>query len=332
MPTMRDVAVAAGVSTTTVSHVLNGTRAVNEETRRRVEEAVTSSGYRTNHLARSLASGRTRTIGLCISAMTNPYFGTLAHSIEMNLAAAGYAMVLGDGHDDVMVEQGAVRSFLDYRVDGLLLAPTLDSAKTTIPMLQASRTPFVLIDRMIDLACDQVASEGFRPAYEITEHLITKGHRRIAVLTGVGSASSTQERFEGFLAALLAHGIELDQNLVAEGSSNVEIARQSLLRVLDLNEPPTALVTLNNSMTIGAMMALRERDVRVPQDIALTCFDDFEWADLFAPRLTAVAQDVDEIGRHAVELLLSRIESPTLEARQVRVETHLQHRNSCGCP
>lgn len=331
MATMHDVARVAGVSTTTVSHVLNGTRRVNSETRDRVEKAIEQTGYRTNHLARSLASGRTRTVGVCISAMTNPYFGNLAHSIELNLSAAGYTMVLGDGHDDVDVEQEAVRSLLGYRVDGLLLAPTRDSGATTIPQVAAAGTPLVLIDRFLDVECDQVASEGFLPAYEITEHLIERGHRRIAVLTGVGSASSTQERLDGFTAALEAHQIELDPELVADGESNMDVSRQALLRVLDLEDRPTALVTLNNSMTIGAMMAIRDRALRVPDDLALVCFDDFEWADLFQPRLTAVAQDIEEISRNAVELLLSRIENPDQEARQIRVGTHLQHRNSCGC-
>lgn len=331
MATMHDVARVAGVSTTTVSHVLNGTRRVNAETRERVEQAIEQTGYRANRLARSLASGRTRTVGLCISAVTNPYFGNLAHSIELNLAAAGYTLVLGDGHDDVEVEQRAVRSLLDYRVDGLLLAPTRDSRTTTIPRIAETGTPLVLIDRFLDVDCDQVASEGFRPAYEITEHLVELGHRRIAVLTGVGSASSTQERLDGFTAALEAHGIELDPRLVADGASNTDVAHQALLRVLDLDERPTALVTLNNSMTIGAMRAVRDRGVRVPDDLALVCFDDFEWADLFQPRLTAVAQDIDEMGRSAVELLLSRIENPGHEARQIRVGTHLRHRNSCGC-
>lgn len=331
MATMDDVARAAGVSITTVSHVLNGTRHVSERTRHNVEQAIADTGYRAHRLARSLASGRTQTIGLCISAMTNPYFGNLAHSIENALADAGYTLVLGDGHDDPQIEERTVRSLLDYRIDGMILAPTAHAADVTIPLVQAAGAGLVLIDRLLDIDVDQVASEGYAPARRLTEHLLELGHRKVAVLTGNEEASTSQDRFDGYRDALEAAGIDVDPRFVAVGGSNVEQSEAALGRVLDLADPPTALVSLNNSMTIGAMRAIRARSVDVPGDLAMVCYDDFEWANLFEPRLTAIAQDERVLGQQAVELLLDRLARPEVATRRVQIPTVLNHRNSCGC-
>ncbi|WP_268989262.1 LacI family DNA-binding transcriptional regulator [Rhodococcoides fascians] len=328
---MDDVARIAGVSVSTVSHVLNGTRNVNPTTRQRVDAAIVEIGYRRNVVARSLAAGRTNTVGLSIAALTNPYFGSLVHAVEQRLSEAGYVLILGDSHDEPLSERRVTDSLLDRQVDGMILAPAAGSESTTIPEIVRSGTPLVLIDRMLDLPCDQVGPENDSSAYELTAHLLDAGHRRIAIVRGIDGISSTTERFDGYARALADRGIELDPGLILDGRSNVEVAEATVRELMSSPHRPTALVSMNNSMTIGSLKAVRALGLSIPHDLAFVCYDDFEWSDLFEPRLTAAAQDVQTIGRTAADLLLNRIEGRDEKPRSIRVPTTFNHRNSCGC-
>lgn len=330
MATMADVARLAGVTASTVSHVLNGTRHVSDATRKRVQDAIATTGYRQNTVARSLATRKTNTIGLAISVLTNPYFSSLVNAMEKITTEAGYTLVLADTHDQSDIEVRVVSSLLDRRVDGLILAPSVGAADRSIPMIEASKTPLVLIDRFVEAVCDQVAPTNSEPVELLTRHLIELGHQRIAAVTGLAGLASTIERQAGFESALGKHGL-LDPELIVCGRSSVEGAYEQTLALFRLEDAPTGLVTLNNAMTIGAMKALRELRLNVPSDVALVCYDDFEWADLFEPRLTAAAQNVVDMGRSAVTMLLERIEGSDAGPRQVRIPTTYQHRNSCGC-
>ena len=331
MATMGDVARLAGVSVSTVSHVLNETRKVNATTRERVESAIAETGYRRNVVARSLAAGRTHTIGLSISALTNPYFGSLMHAIEERLSAAGLVMFLGDSHDDPAAERRVVDSLLDRQVDGIIVAPSADAEQKTIPTIQANGTPFVLIDRGVEIPCDQVAPENVESAARLTEHLLDLGHRRIAVVRGLAGITSSTERVDGFLRAMADRGVEVDPRFVLDGHSRVDDAEHAVRAALSAPDRPTAIVSLNNSMTIGTVKAARALGLDIPSDVALVSYDDFEWSDLFEPRLTAAGQDVGTMGRAAVDMLLERIDGYDAPARRVQVPTSFHHRNSCGC-
>jgi LacI family transcriptional regulator len=329
--TMADVAEVADVAASTVSHVLNGTRHVSDQTRKRVQDAISSTGYRHNALARSLVTQRTYTIGLSISVLTNPYFASLVHAMEQVASKAGYTLVLGDSHDEIDIERRVVSSLLDRRVDGLIIAPSPGAEQSVIPMVRNNSTPFVLIDRLLPTDCDQVAPTNIQPVEMLTSHLLDLGHLRIAAVTGLPGLPSSIERQEGYEKALLARGITPDPQLIACGQSNVEDAYLQTLELLRRSDPPTALVVLNNAMTIGAMKALRQLGRSIPRDMALVCYDDFEWADLFEPRLTAMAQDVVAMGRTAVEMLLERIEGSDKPRRQIQIDPTYRHRASCGC-
>lgn len=331
MKTMGDVARIAGVSASTVSHVLNGTRKVNHATRLRVEAAIEETGYRRNGVARSLAAGRTHTVGLSISALTNPYFGSLVHAVERALSDAGYVLIVGDSHDDVTSEQRVTGSLLDRQVDGMIVAPAAGSERVTLPEIVRTGTPLVLIDRGVDAGCDQVGPENFASARSLTEHLLGLGHRRIAVVRGLAGISSTIERFDGYRAALADRGIAVDPALVLDGDSNTDVAEREVHALMSRADRPTALVSLNNAMTIGTLKALRVLGLSIPDEVAFCCFDDFEWSDLFEPRLTAAAQDVETIGATAVELLLCRMRGIDDAPQQIHVPTTFHHRNSCGC-
>ena len=331
MPTMDDVARLSGVSVSTVSHVLNGTRNVNPATRERVDAAIVEIGYRRNVVARSLAAGRTHTVGLSIAALTNPYFGSLVHAVEKRLSESDYVLILGDSHDEPRSERRVTDSLLDRQVDGMILAPAAGSEFSAIPEIVRSGTPLVLIDRMMDVSCDQVGPENDASAYRLTAHLLDAGHRRIAIVRGIEGISSTTERFDGYTRALAHRGIELDPRLILDGRSDVEVAESRVRELMSGPDRPSALVSMNNSMTIGSLKAVRGLGLSIPADLAFVCFDDFEWSDLFEPRLTAAAQDVQTIGRTAADLVLRRIEGHEDEPRSIRVPTTFTHRHSCGC-
>lgn len=334
MRTMGDVARAAGVSVSTVSHVVNGTRPVSAAAREAVLAAIAEVGYRHNTVARALATSSTQTVGLAISALRNPYFGDLVHAIESHLATDGYTLVLADNHDDAAHEVRLVGQLLDRRVDGLILAPAAGAEGASLPLVQRSGTPVVLIDRYADVECDQIAPDNVGPARALTEHLADRGHRRVAVVSGLEGLHSTGERLAGWREAVRARHLDDDPSLVVPGSSSQTGAHDGVRALFSRADRPSAVVVLNNAMTIGTMRALRELRLTVPDDVALVCYDDFEWADLFSPRLTAMAQDVERMGAQAVELLRTRMATRSLAdlpARRLRVAPSFRHRDSCGC-
>ena len=329
MVTMDDVASRAGVSTSTVSHVLNGTRKVSPATVQAVQRAIQALGYIPNTLARSLARSSTNTIGVAISALSNHYFSETVHAIETECAKHGYMMLFVDTHDDPEQELRVVTALHHRRVDGIVLAPS--NGSMALEYLQANEIPAVLVDRMMSEQFDQVGVENAQPTQALIEHLIAHGHRRIAFIAGRAGFSTTDERVAGYKAALQAAGLVFDAQLLVNGGSNTEPARQATVQLLRLAAPPTAIMAGNNLMTLGAMQALREAQIEVPGQMALVGFDDFDWADLFVPRLSLIAQPVKALGARAVELLLQRMAAPGAPPQSVRLAPTLQLRNSCGC-
>jgi len=332
MVTMATVARRAGVSVATVSHVLNGTRYVREETRRLVLDAIDETGYIHNTIARSLVTTSTRTIGLAISAISNPYFMDLVHAIQTEIRHAGYTLLLADTRDDPDEELRVIQSLHQRRVDGYLLAPSADHDRRALRYLADHDLPAVLVDRLAWDHFDQVGTENLQATSELVEHLASKGHHRIALLCGLDGLSTTTERLDGYRLGLERSGLPHDPRFVAPGASDIDPARSAVHHLLALPEPPTAIVAANNRMTIGAMKGLRDLGLTVPDDIALVSFDDFEWADLFHPRLTVVAQPIPDIGAEAVRLLLNRLNDPQQPPQTVRLAPRFIHRESCGCP
>jgi LacI family transcriptional regulator len=330
--TMADVARVAGVSVSTVSHVVNKTRPVRPDTRAQVLAAISDTGYTQNTIARALATASTTSIGMAMSVISNPHFAELAHAIEAGATAAGYTLLFGDTHDEPGPERRIVDALRSRRVDGLILAPSPGAAAETLPRLAAEGFPAVLIDRLVDPGFDQVGTENEAPTAELVGHLVAHGHRRIGLVSGRDGLSTSAERIAGYRRGLAEHGLPADPDLLVSGGSRPNVATAATERLLALADPPTALVVGNNTMTIGAMRALRAAGRRVPDDLALVAFDDFEWADLFSPRLTTVAQPCAEIGAHAVRLLLSRLGQPDLPPRTVRLRPEFHRRESCGCP
>ena len=345
MPTMADVARSAGVSVATVSHVLNGTRPVLPHTRQAVLDAVDELGYTPNTLARSLVTSRTRSIGLAVSAISNPYFTEILQGVEAGALEHGYSLLIADPHDDPDHECKVVQLLHERRVDGMIVAPSADP-RELVSYLGRHQVPTVFLDRVIDgviegmakgvadgpLRFDQVCAENTEPTARLVTHLAGLGHRRIGLVAGLPGLSTTAERITGYRQGLTTARLPYDDDLVVHGDSESAGAERATATLLSLAEPPTALVTANNAMTIGTLRALRARGLSVPDDLALCCFDDFAWADLFSPRLTAIAQPSREIGAQAVRVLLERLAAPDRPARTVRLDCTFVHRTSCGCP
>ncbi|NVZ53269.1 LacI family DNA-binding transcriptional regulator [Pseudomonas sp. B6002] len=329
MVTMDDVASRAGVSTSTVSHVLNGTRKVSPATVQAVQRAIQELGYIPNTLARSLARSSTSTIGVAISALSNHYFSETVHAIETECARHGYMMLFVDPHDDPEQELRVVTALHHRRVDGILLAPSTGSL--ALDYLQANEVPTVLVDRMMSERFDQIGVENTQSTQALVSHLIEHGHRRIGFIAGRAGLGTTDERVAGYRQALHAAGLVFDPQLLVNGGSSSEPARAATAHLLALEMPPTAIMAGNNLMTLGAMHALRDARIEVPGQMALVGFDDFDWADFFVPRLTLIAQPVQALGTRAVHLLLQRMASPDAPTQSLRLAPTLQLRHSCGC-
>lgn len=331
MTTMAEVAKQAGVSTTTVSHVLNGTRPVNARTVARVHDAIERTGYRPHSIARALAGARTRSIGLAISSISNPYSMDVVAAIEHAASEHGYTLLLADTHDEPDKELRMVEELVLRRVDGVILAPAPDTHMRTLAYLAAARVPAVLVDRFLAADVDQVGTENERPTAMLVEHLAELGHTRIGIVAGLDGLSTTEERVKGYRAGMAERGLPVDDTLIASARIPYAPADDAIGRLLSGDDPATALVVGTNSMTIRVLRALRDRGLEVPRDIALAAFDDFEWSDLFQPRLTVIAQPTQEIGAKAVELLLARLDDPDREPQSLRLPATFVHRESCGC-
>lgn len=330
MVTMIDVAKLAGVSTTTVSHVLNGTRSVSERTQRAVQDAVVVTGYVQNHLARSLVTASTRSIGLALSTRMNPYFGEVVEGIEAATVARGFTLLIADTHDDADQEHRVVTALRQRRVDGLILAASAGATRL-LDELAHRAVPVVLIDRLPSERFDQVGVENEQPTAELVRHLAGHGHQRIAMVAGREGLTTSAERLAGYRRAVMECGGAVMSELVANGHSTSEGGRDAVRRLLQLAVPPTAFIIANNAMTVGALRAIREAGKRVPEDVAVVAFDDVEWADLLYAPLTAIAQPTELMGTTAVDMLFARIADPARSPSTVRLPARVIVRDSCGC-
>lgn len=332
--TIRDVSRVANVSKSTVSHVINGTKNVSEKTRSKVLDAIETTGYTQNFIARALKKSETKTIGLVIQDIRNQYFIDVIHAINTEAAKYGYMVLLASSNDNPKLELETIQSFYDRRVDGIVLSPTTDSEKYSVPFLERMNIPVVYIDRMPAADGDWVGTENEKATEVLANHLISLGHKRIALVVGLRGINTTEERIAGYCDALQKAGIPYDSELIIAGESRSEPSKiktkETIGKLLHTENCPTAIIAANNLMVLGTMRALQELNVRVPDDIALVAFDDFEWADLFQPRLTTIAQPCYDIGARAVKTLLRRIHNPQAATQKTCFSPKLIIRESCG--
>ncbi len=330
MATARDVARRAGVSTSTVSHVFNGTRGVSKKLRDRVLAASDELGFEPNIVARTLKTNQSRTLGFVVPDV-NAFYIDVLRGVEDVAGAAGYAVMFCHTHDDPTQEQNYLRLLRARRADGIILSPA-GTYHDELDRLSRSAYPLVLFDCSVPgLSADLVAVDNEPAAHMAVAHLIEKGHRRIGMVSGDYVFSSSERRVRGYRRALEEAGIPFDESLVVSGASRADLSRRAVLELMSRSPRPTALFVGNNQMTAGAMIALQELGLAVPDDVAYVGFDDVDWASFLRPQMTMVAQPTYEIGRTATQMVIDRIEGdPDRPARRVSLEAKLMVRESSG--
>ena len=329
--TIKDVAEKAEVSVATVSHVINDTRYVSPELTERVREAMEELGYRPNAVARSLKTDRTLTIGLIVSDISNSFFSSLVRGVEDSAMEKNYSLIVCNTDETLKREELYLNVLMEKKVDGLVIAPTGENDER-LRRPKRRGIPLVFVDRKLDqIESDAVLSANESGAYLVTKHLISCGHRKIGILLGRKGVNTSQERLTGYERALKEEGIKRRPELSVRGMSRLEGGYRATEKLLRLKEGPSALFSTNLPMAIGALRALKEAGLSVPEDVSLAGFDDAQWASTFEPTLTTVAQDPYRMGSKAVELLVERLdEEETLEPREIRIPTELKIRNSTG--
>jgi LacI family transcriptional regulator len=333
MTTIYDVAKRAGVAPITVSRVINNTGYIRQETRQRVLAAVDELGYVPNRLASSLRSRRTNVLALVLADISNPFFTLIARGVEDLASEQGYMVIFCNTDESEDEEQKYVDLLLQQRVDGILLVPAGDGA-TAISAAQRHKTPLVVIDRRPPgAAVDSVRGDSLGGAYALGRLLLDLGHRRIALLNGPAGVSTADERQAGYSRALDEAGISPAERLSLSGRFTTGSGRQMTLQALAATPRPTALLAANNFIALGALQAVQECGLRLPQDVALVGFDDLPDALVAFPFLTVAVQPAYEMAQQATGLLLKRLagEGPA-EPQEIILSTRLIVRQSSGSP
>ncbi len=349
MATLAHVAAEAGVSTATAARALGDYGSVKPVTRERVLEAAQRLGYRANTLARSMITGSTRTIGVVLSDIENPFFSKALRGISDVGHRNGYELMVLNTDESVDIEREAVRVLLEKRVDGLVVSPSDGAHVEHLSRALGSGTPVVLLDRRVrGLAADTVGIDNRATARDATRRLIELGHRRIALVTGAPPAlaallreadgadlakapgGTTALRAAGYRDALGEAGISVDPRYVSADGLRRDDAARATARLLALDEPPTAIIALDSLLSLGVLQAFADLGTRCPEAVSLIGFDDDDWAEAVSPPLSVVSQPVYRIGETAAELLLSRIAGGTGRPAHRRLPTTYVERASAG--
>jgi LacI family transcriptional regulator len=325
-----DVAKAAGVSPATVSRVLNGTR-VTPDRAARVRAACAELGFRPNRVARGLRRQSSDVLGLIIADIENPFFTALARGVEDVARTAGLSVVLCNADEDPEKEAAYLEVALAEHMAGVIISPA-SVTETDVSLLLDRSIPVVAIDHSPESSkIDTVAADEERGACSATQHLIDEGYQRIACITGPRDSWAAVERLRGFLRAHRTGGSPRRRPTVRYADFRVRGGYQAMSDLLDLPEPPDAVMVTNNLMAAGALEAMYDRDIR-PPTIGVVAFGDAFWSHLVRPSLTSVHQPAYEVGKAAAELLLKRRTTPDLDPQLVVLPTRLEIRDSSRRP
>lgn len=327
-PTIKDVAEKAGVSTATVSRVLSGREFVSQHLIEKVNQTIEDLRYRPSRVARNLRVRKANTIGLVVSDIQNPFFTSIMRGIQDTLLAKGYVLLAANSDENEDQEKVHIETLLAEEVAGIILAPASASHKNYANLIDEG-VGLVVIDRIPDrLKANSVLVDNTAGAHTAVEHLISLGHQRIGIITGREEISTTTSRLQGYRTALQDAGIPFAPELVIAGGFRQEGGYQAMNALFSISEPPTAVFSSNNVMTLGALQAIHEKCKRIPDEIALVSFDDMPWAASLQPPLTSVAQPTYEIGTTAAKLLLDQVSDSKQITRRIILEAKLIVRGS----
>ncbi len=316
------------MSVATVSRTLNEAERVSPGVRERVVAAAESLSYRPNAVARSLRAQNTRTFGLVIPNIGNPFFTQVARTIEDAARERGYSLVFGNTDESPEKEAEYLDVLLEKQVDGLIVSP----ARAASPQLEEivrDGVPVVFLDRFVrGIGVPVVRADGRRAVNELVEHLADFGHEKLAIISGPAETVPGRERFDAFRDGAEKRNVPVSEDCVKVGNFRRESGFKAMQDLLDLDEPPTAVFAANNLMALGALQVLKRAGMRIPEDISFASFDDVSWFELVEPSVTAIAQPVKELGAAAAEMLPVLVEGE--EAESVILEAELVVRGSCG--
>lgn len=330
--TIDDVATEAGVSSGTVSRVINHHAHVRPETRERVLQVMQRLGYVANRHARSLAGGKTNIIGVLVPDLGTGYIGEIIRGIDMELGLSGLDLILYTTHRTASKESNYVANLAEGMVDGLLLVLPRSPADY-VETLTQRKFPFVLIDHQgTGKECPAVGATNWQGAYNATEYLIKLGHRRIGFITGSMDLGCAQDRLAGYRSALRTHHIPQTSELEYEGGFFQPDGYAGAEAFLDLADPPTAIFASNDVMAMGVMDAVRNRGLRVPDDMAVVGFDNVPQSAVVYPPLTTVQQPLEYMGRVATQMLLGILKKPEKDTGRIELPTELIVRSSTAPP
>ncbi|MGI5893909.1 MAG: LacI family DNA-binding transcriptional regulator [Candidatus Merdivicinus sp.] len=328
MATIKDIAARSGVSIATVSKHINGIP-IKESNQRRIDAAIAELGYQVNVAARTLKTRRSMTVGILLDSLSNLFYTSVISEVEELLRTNGYTAILYETKDSRERELQGVDLFFAKAADGILYFSS-HSNPEIIRICQQRNIPLVTVDSIApDLPdADFVVTENAGGAYEAVCCLLDHGHSRIGVITGESLHFSANERLRGYQNALHRAGIPLNPDWMQQDSYNIDGGYRAMKRILALFDRPEALLICNYFMAIGAIMALNEQNVRVPEEFSLITFDDIEWIQAIKPRLTTVRQQTEQIAGQAVSCLLARMSGDRKEGQVFLIPTHLTERDS----
>jgi LacI family transcriptional regulator len=330
--TIIDIGKEAGVSYATVSRVINNKGNVNPESRERVLRAMTQLGYVANSQARSLAGGRSYVVGLLVQDLGNAYSGEIIRGIDEELAKAQYNLMLFTTHRRKVKESLFVTTLTQGSADGLLLILPRNS-EAYLESLRRRKFPYVLVDHQgIDDLGPSVGAKNWQGGSDATTYLINLGHRRIGFITGSLELGCSHKRLQGYKAALTAHDLPIDPQLIREGDFSQPSGYKRACDLLKLDKRPTAIFASNDMMAFGVMEAVREQGLSIPGDISIIGFDDIPQAANVHPRLTTIRQPLEQMGRVATTMLLELINNPDRKPEKFELSTELIIGKSCGAP
>ncbi|EGQ7689943.1 substrate-binding domain-containing protein [Vibrio cholerae] len=329
MATMKDIARLAGVSTSTVSHVINKSRFVSDEIAERVNNAAQQLNYAPSALARSLKMNRTKTIGMLVTTSTNPFFGEVVKGVERSCYHQGYNLILCNTEGDNQRMKASINTLLQKRVDGLLLmCSTLEGERLDV-FDRYPDIPIVVMDwGPILFASDKIQDNSLQGGYMAAKHLIECGHREIGCITGPLIRHQAQMRYEGYKRALAEAGIAINPDWIVESDFECEGGYQAFEKLYERGKLPSALFVSNDMMAMGVIQAASQRGLRVPDDLSLIGYDDVHIAKFMTPALTTIHQPKYRLGKAAIDTLLYRLENPDTTAQVVQLEPTLVVRNS----
>lgn len=328
MATIKDVAKMAGVSTTTVSHVINKTRFVAEDTEKLVLQAIKDLNYSPSAVARSLKINTTKSIGMIVTTSETPYFAEIIHAVEEHCYRQGYSLFLCNTQNNAEKIRNHLDMLAQKRVDGILVMCSEYLPDSLNILTNFETIPMVVMDWGPNVDTDIIQDNSFNGGYLATQHLIENGHKHIGIIAGELSKTTAKTRYEGFVHAMQEAGLTINPNWVMEGFFEPEDGYECMNKILRQDTLPTAVFCCNDVMALGAISAISEKGLRVPDDISIIGYDNIHASRFYAPPLTTIHQSKSRLGVQAVNLLFERINHKSEQRETIEIHSELVVRKS----